>query len=157
MGRPRKHDPGVAHARRPEHLARLPLHITLRVERHVWNLRSRRSFKVIERAFWGAMNRSSAKICHFSVLGNHIHMIIEAADRAVLSSAMRSLGVRLGKGMNRVMRSRGRVVAERYLARELRTPSQVARAALRARQLRPARSRVGRTPPRAVRRSVLVR
>ena len=128
MGRPRKHDPGVAHVRRAEHVARYPLHVTLRVERHVWNLRARRSFKVIEKAFWCAMARSSARICHFSVLGNHIHMIVEAADRATLSAAMRSLGVRLGKGMNGVMRSHGRVVADRYLLRELRSPSQVARA-----------------------------
>jgi putative transposase len=128
MGRPRKHDPGVAHVRRPAHLARLPLHVTLRVEPRVWNLRSRRSFKVIEKAFWGAMARSSARICHFSIMGNHIHLIIEAGNRSVLSAAMRSLGVRLGKGMNRVMSSRGRVVAQRYLARALCTPSQVARA-----------------------------
>lgn len=128
LGRPRKHDPGVAHVRRPPHAARFPLHVTLPFEKSVYNLRSRRCFKVIEKAFWGAMARSSARIVHFSVLGNHIHLIMEAADRETLGLAMRSLGVRLGKNLNRVMRRAGRVVGDRYLARVLETPSQVRRA-----------------------------
>jgi len=128
LGRPRKHDPGVAHRHRPLHAARFPLHVTVPFVKSVWNLRSRRCFKVIEQAFWGAMARSSARICHFSVLGNHIHLVMEAADRETLSLAMRSLGVRLGKNLNRVMKSRGRVVGDRYLARVLTSPTQVRRA-----------------------------
>jgi len=128
VGRPRKHDPGVAHRARPLHAARFPLHVTVPFAKSVWNFRSRRCFKVIERAFWGAMATSSARICHFSVLGNHVHLVMEAADRATLSLAMRSLGVRLGKNLNRVMGRHGRVVGDRYLARVLRSPTQVRRA-----------------------------
>ena len=128
MGRPRKHDPGVAHRRRPLHAARFPLHVTVPFVKGVYNLRSRRCFSVIERAFWGAMARSSARIVHFSVLGNHIHLVMEAADRETLSLAMRSLGVRLGKNLNRVMGRKGRVVGDRSLARVLTSPSQVRRA-----------------------------
>jgi REP element-mobilizing transposase RayT len=97
------------------------------MEDAVWNLRSRRSFRIVEKALFAASARF-ARVCHFSVQGNHIHLIIEAADKRALSSAMRSLGVRVARGMNRLMGRRGRVIAHRYHARALRTPTEVRRA-----------------------------
>jgi hypothetical protein len=38
---------------------------------------------------------------------------------------MRSLNIRLGKGLNKRMGTHGRVIASRYHARELRTPTEV--------------------------------
>jgi REP element-mobilizing transposase RayT len=127
MGRPRLHDPGIAHTRRPSVSDRLPLHVTVRMEAAVWNLRSQRSFRIVEKALFSASARF-ARVCHFSVQGNHIHLIIEAGDKRALSSAMRSLGVRVARGMNRLMGRRGRVIAHRYHARALRTPAEVRRA-----------------------------
>ncbi len=126
MGRPRLHDPGIGHTRRPSVSDRLPLHVTVRMEDIVWNLRSRRSFRIVEKALFAASARF-ARLCHFSVQGNHIHLIIEAADKRALSSVMRSLGVRVARGMNRLMGRRGRVIAHRYHARALRTPTEVRR------------------------------
>jgi REP element-mobilizing transposase RayT len=126
MGRPRLHDPGIAHVRRPSVSERLPLHVTLKMERVVWNLRSRRSFRIVEKALFSISQ--FANVCHFSVQGDHIHLLVEATDKRRLSSAMRSLGVRIARGMNRLMGRRGRVVAHRYHARALRTPSEVRRA-----------------------------
>jgi REP element-mobilizing transposase RayT len=126
MGRPRLHDPGIAHVRRPAVDSRLPLHVTLRMERVVWNLRSRRSFRVVHKALLAASR--FARVCEFSVQGNHIHLLVEAGDKRGLSSVMRSLGVRIARGMNRLMGRRGRVIAHRYHARALRTPSEVRRA-----------------------------
>jgi REP element-mobilizing transposase RayT len=103
------------------------LHVTLRMDPHVWNLRSRRSFRIIRKALFAASERF-AHVCEFSVQGNHIHLLVEAADKRHLSSAMRSLGVRIARNMNRLMARRGRVVAHRYHARPLRTPSEVRRA-----------------------------
>jgi REP element-mobilizing transposase RayT len=102
------------------------LHVTLRMERVVWNLRSRRSFRVVHKALFAASR--FARVCEFSVQGNHVHLLVEAGDKRALSSAMRSLGVRIARGMNRLMGRRGRVVAHRYHARALRTPSEVRRA-----------------------------
>jgi hypothetical protein len=104
----------------------LPLHVTLKMERVVWNLRSRRSFRIVERALFSI--GQFANVCHFSVQGDHIHLLVEATNKRALSSAMRSLGVRIARGMNRLMSRRGRVVAHRYHARALRTPSEVRRA-----------------------------
>jgi len=127
-GRPRIHDPGREHRRRPSLSPTVPLHVTLRMEARVYNLRSDRSFRVIERALLAATQRDDARIVHFSVQGNHIHMLVEADERRALSSAMRSLAIRIGLGMNRLMRSSGKVIAHRYHARQLRTPTEVYRA-----------------------------
>jgi REP element-mobilizing transposase RayT len=127
-GRPRIHDPGREHRRRPSVSPKIPVHVTLRMTERTWNLRSERSFRVIERALFAVSQAPSARIVHFSVQGNHMHMLIEADDRRALSSCMRSLGIRLGRGLNAMMRGGGRVVAHRYHARALRTPTEVYRA-----------------------------
>jgi REP element-mobilizing transposase RayT len=94
----------------------------------VYNLRSDRSFRVIERALFAAAQRDDARIVHFSVQGNHIHLLVEADDRRALSSAMRSLAIRIGLGMNRLMGSDGKVIAHRYHAHQLHSPTEVFRA-----------------------------
>jgi len=55
----------------------------------------------------------------------HIHLILEADDPRALGHAMRSLGPRIARGLNAVMRRRGRVVADRYHLHVLRTPTEV--------------------------------
>ena len=104
------------------------MHVTLRMEARVFNLRGARAFRVVERALYATSSGPRARIVHFSVQGNHLHLLVEAGDRRALSSAMRSLGIRLGRGLNRVMRSSGKVIAHRYHARSLRTPTEVHRA-----------------------------
>jgi putative transposase len=99
----------------------------LRVREHVWNLRSRRCFSVIERAFVAAKGRFGMRIVHFSVQGNHIHLVIEAPDNEALARGMQGLTIRLAKGLNRVMRRRGPVFADHYHSRVARTPTEAAR------------------------------
>jgi REP element-mobilizing transposase RayT len=114
----------VAHARR-QVSARCPLHVTLRVQRHVWQLRSRRCFRVLERAFYRGNDRFGGRVCHFSVQHNHIHLIVEADDARALARALQGLSIRMAKGLNRVMGRHGGVFADRYHARSLRTPTEV--------------------------------
>jgi REP element-mobilizing transposase RayT len=102
------------------------VHVTIRVLPHVWNLRSRRSFAVIGPPLYRAADRFAMRLCEFSVQGNHLHLVVEAADQVALGRAMKGLGVRLARGLNRVMNGRrGRVIADRYHAHILRTPSEV--------------------------------
>jgi REP element-mobilizing transposase RayT len=120
---------GVPHLRRPALAARFPVHVTVRMLPHVWNLRSRRSFAVIAKAIYVAAQRFAMRLCEFSVQGNHIHLVVEAADQAALARGMKGLGVRLARGLNKVMdKRRGQVLADRYHAHILRTPSEVKRA-----------------------------
>jgi REP element-mobilizing transposase RayT len=91
-----------------------------------WNMRAGRCFKVLQRAFNVARNRFGMRLCHFSVIGNHLHMLVEATDEKALSKGMQGLGVRMAKALNRVMKRKGRVYADRYFSRILKTPSEVA-------------------------------
>ncbi|HVV84044.1 MAG TPA: transposase [Kofleriaceae bacterium] len=92
---------------------------------HVWNLRSRRSFRLIEAALWVGGDRFDVRIVRFSVQGNHIHLLVEAPDRRALARAVQGLSIRLARGLNRMMGRAGRVVGDRYHARLLRTPTEV--------------------------------
>ena len=57
-----------------------------------------------------------------------MHLIVEAHDQRALSRRMQGLQIRLAKNFNRVMnRRRGRVFADRYHARALKTPLEVRR------------------------------
>jgi REP element-mobilizing transposase RayT len=68
------------------------------------------------------------RIVHFSVQGNHIHLLIEAADNDALERGMRGLTIRVAKALNRVMARRGPVFADHYHSRIVRTPTEAARA-----------------------------
>jgi len=125
-GRPRRSAESVPHARRPEVSDRHPLHVTLRVRRDVWNLRSERGFACVRRALVAEQAPGRLRIVQYSVQGNHLHLVVEADDRAMLSRRMQGFSIRLAKRINRMMgRARGRVLAERYHARALKTPTEV--------------------------------
>ncbi len=128
-GRPRT-STRVTHAPRPKFDgARTPLHVTLRVAHDVWNLRSQRGFRCVEHALAAERARGVLRVVHFSVQGNHLHLLVEAPDRASLSRRMQGFGIRLARRINAMMgRRRGRVLADRYHARALRTPREVRRA-----------------------------
>ena len=125
-GRPRNPN-RVPHSRRLVE-RRYPQHVTMRMHRHVWQLRSRRCFGILERAFLMAAARLGSRICHFSVQHNHIHMVVEADDAPRLARAIQGLAIRMAKGLNRLMGRKGAVFADRYHAHVLRTPSEVRRA-----------------------------
>ena len=124
--KPKGPKPGMSHRRRPVFASRFPLHVTVRVLPHVWNLRSRRSFARISSAILHAAQRFAMRLCAFSVQGNHIHLIVEAADQTALARGMKGFGVRVARGLNQMMNERrGRVLSDRYHARILRTPTEV--------------------------------
>jgi REP element-mobilizing transposase RayT len=95
---------------------------------HVWNLRTTRCFRVVRSCFRAARARLGARVCEFSIQGNHIHLLCEASDERALACALQGLGIRIARGLNRLMSRRGHVLADRYHARILRTPTEVARA-----------------------------
>ncbi len=116
---------GVSHLARERFTRTFPVHVTMRVARHVYNLRSRRAFSVIARAMAKAADRFGMRIVRFSLQGNHVHLIVEAAASATLSRAMQGFTIRVAKGLNKMMRKRGRMMGDRYHAHVLRTPREV--------------------------------
>src|SRR5262249_44201177 len=96
----------------------------LRVREHVWNLRTVRCFSIIHDALETGRGKFGLEIVHFSVQGNHIHLIVEAADSEALARGMQGLCIRIARGLNRLMGRHGRVFADRYHAQPLCTPTE---------------------------------
>ena len=115
---------GVSHKARPVLKRRFPVHVTWRMREGVWNLRAQRCLGVLQRAFL-AGSKQSFQIVHYSVMGNHIHLLVEAEDQRSLSRGMQGLGIRIAKGLQKVMGRLGHVIKERYHAHILKTPTEV--------------------------------
>lgn len=102
-----------------------PVHVTFRVAEHVWNLRSQRAYRVIHAGIRGAQRRPGFRVVHFSVQGNHLHLIVEADGARTFALRVRGLAVRLARGLNRMMGRSGPAFSDRYDAHVLRTPTEV--------------------------------
>jgi len=120
--------PGIPHVARTRLSKHHPVHVTWRMMPHVWNLRSRRCFRLLSEAFASGCDQLGFRLVHFSVQGNHLHLVVEAPDAARLARGLQGLAVRIARRLNRLMRRKGRVFADRYHAHILRTPAEVARA-----------------------------
>lgn len=79
----------------------------------------------IERTFAATCDRKGFRLVHYSLQGNHAHLIVEADDESALGRGMKALGARLARAVNRVFRRSGPVLADRYHVRVLRTPREV--------------------------------
>lgn len=88
-------------------------------------LRKRRFVHELERSFASGCERGEFRLVHYSILGNHAHLLVEASDRHALARGMMSLGARFSRTVNRVFARKGRVLEDRYHVSVLRTPSQV--------------------------------
>jgi putative transposase len=76
--KPKGERAGVSHRARPVLKPRFPVHVTWRFARGVWNLRSKQSFRELERAFFSSANRFDVRLTKYSVQGDHVHLIVEA-------------------------------------------------------------------------------
>jgi len=96
------------------------------MRRGVWNLRSQRCFGPIADALRAVRReREGFRVVHFSVQGNHLHLVAEADDRPAMTSGMRALLIRIAKRLNRVMGKSGRLYADRFHERALTSARQV--------------------------------
>ena len=118
----------VSHKRRPEHAARFPLHVVLRARRDAPGLRRRQMFRAVRAALVQGAARAGFPLVHFSVQGNHLHLVVEAIDKVALSRGMQGLAVRIARAVNRAADRTGPLFADHYFARELKTPAEVRRA-----------------------------
>jgi REP element-mobilizing transposase RayT len=111
-----------------------------------------RLVREVERSFRDACERTDFRLVHYSLQGNHAHLIIESEGRDALGRGMKAIGARLARAVNRVFRRTGPVLADRYHVRVLRTPREV-RNALAYVLLNSRRhaARTGRTLSRAFR------
>jgi REP element-mobilizing transposase RayT len=120
--------PGLPHTSRGPFGKTLPTHITLRLRDDLPSLRTVSIVREIERTFAAGCVRPGFRLVHYSLQGNHAHLIVEAHDREALGRGMKAIGARLARAVNRVAGRTGRVLADRYHHRLLPTPREVHRA-----------------------------
>ena len=118
----------VSHHARPQFEKATPVHVTVRVRRHVWNLRSRRCYRRVGECLEEAVGRFGLRVIEYSVMGNHIHLIVEADDATALTRGMQGLSIRIAKSLNALMGRSGRIFDDHYDGRLLKTPTELVRA-----------------------------
>lgn len=114
----------VPRVKRPSIDPTHPLHVTIRAKKDVPGFRSTKRFLRMRECIRKAADRFGMRINHFTVMDNHVHLIVEVRDRRALSRGMQGLAIRLAKAANGRYRS-GKVFRDRYHASELDTPIRV--------------------------------
>jgi putative transposase len=119
----------VPHRKRDQHVARNPVHVTMRTREGLPSLRGDRLLLEAMRNAIGASEKDAFRVVHFSVQSNHLHLIVEAEDRQALSRGMQGLSIRMARAAHRALGHGGTIFSDRYHAHQLKTPRET-RAAL---------------------------
>ena len=134
-GRPRKTPKGQSRHVRRERFAKLtPVHVTLKVNRAVKNLRRRSAYGAVRRALVTVAVRVDCRIVHLSLEHDHLHLVVEATGDGALAKGMQAFQIAAAQYLNRAVsketktKRTGQVFVDRYHVRILRSPTQTYRA-----------------------------
>lgn len=124
---------GERHEARQEFKAYHALHVVMRVAPEVGSLRRRAMYKALREATITAALREWFRIVHISLQRTHVHLIVEADDKAALARGMQGFTISAARNIDTVLgdgvrRRRGRVFADRYHVEVITTPTRARRA-----------------------------
>jgi hypothetical protein len=127
--RPNGETAGVSHRERAALAPRFPVHVTVKLKRGLRPLRRREEHGARRAALHagcaGGEDDGAFRLCHYAILNDHLHFVAEARSREALSRGLQGLLVRIAKALNKLWSRRGKVFADRYHDRILRTPREV--------------------------------
>jgi hypothetical protein len=126
-GRPPKPSAGVPHRGRAALAARFPVHVTVKLRRGLRPLRRRQERNALLAVFAAGCRGPAAatgafRLCHYAILNDHLHFLAEATARETLARGLQGLLIRIAKRLNKLWSRRGKVFADRYHDRILKTP-----------------------------------
>jgi REP element-mobilizing transposase RayT len=126
---------GERHEARPDFKRHHALHVVMRVAPAVGSLRRRTMYKAMRDATITAALREWVRIVHISLQRDHVHLIVEAEDKAALGRGMQGFAISAARHVNTALgdgrrRRRGKVFADRYHVEVITSPTQ-ARHAIR--------------------------
>jgi REP element-mobilizing transposase RayT len=137
-GAGRKPMPGgprhVGHRPRAKHAKSRPVHITLRARKGLPSFRHQLVHQMMLRVLarqWKPRRKYTGdfQVVHFSIQSNHLHVMVEATDKASLRSGVSGLVIAFAKRLAALLGTpRGvlyKVWSERYHSRELGSPREV--------------------------------
>ncbi|MEQ9322106.1 MAG: transposase, partial [Polyangiaceae bacterium] len=114
----------VPHTRRPKVTKSTPVHATLRCVDGLPSLRRKTHKRIIEAVF-KEENRKGFRLIHFSIQGNHLHLIAEGNSTQALSRGIQRLSSRIARTLNKRWGRRGKFFKERFDGKVIRTPRQM--------------------------------
>jgi len=115
----------VSHRERAALASRFPVHVTAKLSRGLPRLRSRREYAALRAAFHAGCDRGGFRLVHYAVLNDHLHFVVEAPERRALTRGVQGLLIRIARALNKLWQRRGKVFADRYHDRILKTPREV--------------------------------
>ena len=117
--------PKTAHRTRPPYCERHPVHVTLRSALRL--MRSERVVRVLRRSLRASLSRAPERfrVVEFSIQSDHLHLLVEAADKQALSRGMQGLAISMARRVNQILGRQGRFWADRFHARGLKSPRAV--------------------------------
>ncbi len=118
---------GVSHRTRSPLAARFPVHVTLKLKSGLPSLRREAEYAALRAAFAAGCSRDGFRLVQYSVQRDHLHLMVEARGREALSRGMQGLTIRIARGLNRLWSRTGKVFADRFHDRILKTPREVRR------------------------------
>ncbi len=126
---------GLPHRARPYHDRHQPVHVTWRFVHGLPSLREPALAPLISETIRRSSRReeerrSSFGVVHFSIQPGHLHLIVEAGSKRVMTRGLRGLAIWIARRINRQLGRAGRVIADRYHAHELEKPGEVRNAIL---------------------------
>ncbi len=116
---------GVKHEPRAPLASRHPAHVTMKLRSGLPRLRQKAEYAALRTAFGRAKDRFGFRLVHYVVLNDHMHFVVEAADRGALRRGLQGLAIRIARALNRLWRRKGQVFADRYHDHVLKTPREV--------------------------------
>lgn len=129
--KPKGKRPSARHEARPEHDPRHPVHVTIRVVGNASGLRRRDIYVALREATIVTAKRDDFRIVHMSIQHDHLHLIVEADDKAALSKGVQGFSISAARQINRAITARGgerrtgKVISDRFHARSLTSPRAV--------------------------------
>ena len=118
-------NPKTPHRALARHTGKWPVLMTLHAS--IDTLRSQRALTAIRLAVGGtnALAPEHFRIVDFSVAASHVYLVVEARDARSLSSGARSIAIRIARYVNDALSRTGRLWADRWRRRDLKTPEDV--------------------------------
>jgi REP element-mobilizing transposase RayT len=115
----------VGHGVRAAHAAAHPALVTIKLRAGLPKLRQQRERSALLARFARGKDRFGFRLLHFSILNDHLHFVVEAKDRTALCRGLQGLLIRLARGLNKLWGRKGKVFADRYHDRALKSPREV--------------------------------
>lgn len=114
----------VAHRTRSKLRKHDPLHVTVKCLSGLPSLRDKKTARELIAKLHAGAERAGFRLVHYSLQRDHVHLIVEADDRAALTSGMKGLLVRMARALNRRWQRTGKVF-RRFHDHALRGPTEV--------------------------------